>query len=351
MSKILIKNIYYMLSYACQTLQEQQYANLATEEFENAADLFAAILAKGISNQLKRGLAKEYISTEEELSSPKGKYECTESMKALSGIRGKAVCKFDEYSENILLNEILKSTIHFLIACKDVSKENKRQLKKEALFLENVDVISLKDVKWKSIRITRNYSSYKLLLNICYLVVEGLLISQESGEVKFRNILDEQRMCRLYEKFLLGFYQKEYPEFEVWAAGINWDLTDEEQFQLYLPTMQTDVTLVYEQKALILDAKYYEAGTPLAHHSQWGNQTLHSNNLYQIFTYTKNFKRDGIEKVAGCLMYAKNEDSQGHDLKYEMGGNEIMVRTLDLNVEFGEIKKELKRLVSDVWGR
>ena len=51
-----------MLSYAFQVLNEQGYKNLATEQFENTADLMAAILAKGISIQIKRGLGKEYIS-------------------------------------------------------------------------------------------------------------------------------------------------------------------------------------------------------------------------------------------------------------------------------------------------
>ena len=54
-----IQNIYYMLSYAFQILNEQGYRNIATEQFNNTAELMAAILEKGIANQLKRGLCKE----------------------------------------------------------------------------------------------------------------------------------------------------------------------------------------------------------------------------------------------------------------------------------------------------
>ena len=53
---IFIKNIYYMLSYAFTTLNQGGYEDVATEEFENIHNLFAAILAKGISRQLKQGL-------------------------------------------------------------------------------------------------------------------------------------------------------------------------------------------------------------------------------------------------------------------------------------------------------
>ena len=59
---ILIRNIYYMLSYAFTTLNQGGYENVETEEFENLHNLFAAILAKGISRQLKQGLYREYLS-------------------------------------------------------------------------------------------------------------------------------------------------------------------------------------------------------------------------------------------------------------------------------------------------
>ena len=44
-----------MLSYAFTTLNQGGYEDVATEEFENMHNLFAAILAKGIGRQLKQG--------------------------------------------------------------------------------------------------------------------------------------------------------------------------------------------------------------------------------------------------------------------------------------------------------
>lgn len=51
----LIRNIYYMLSYAFQTLEAKAYAEVAAEDFPDMQNLFAAILAKGISWQIKQG--------------------------------------------------------------------------------------------------------------------------------------------------------------------------------------------------------------------------------------------------------------------------------------------------------
>lgn len=44
---ILIQNIYYMLTYAFQVLKQENYKEVAAEEFERIQDLFAAILARG----------------------------------------------------------------------------------------------------------------------------------------------------------------------------------------------------------------------------------------------------------------------------------------------------------------
>lgn len=76
-----VQNIYYMLSYAFQVLNEQGYKDIATEQFDNVAELCASILSKGIAVQLKRGLGKEYIPQTEALSSLRGKIDITESMR------------------------------------------------------------------------------------------------------------------------------------------------------------------------------------------------------------------------------------------------------------------------------
>ena len=89
-------------------------------------------------------------------------------------------------------------------------------------------------------------------------------------------------MCRLYEKFLLEYYRKEHPELTANASQIAWQLDDTENQML--PRMQTDIMLSKNNNILIIDAKYYSHMTQ----QQYGIHTLHSNNLYQIFTYVKN---------------------------------------------------------------
>ena len=334
-----IKNIYYMLSYAFQMLNEQGYKNLATEDFDNAGDLCAAILIRGISYQLKRGLGREYISETDTISAIRGKIEITESIKNQSMIRSQMVCTYDEFSVNSPLNQIIKSTVMLLLKA-DISKARKKELRKLMVYFDDVSVVDVRSINW-SINYNRNNQTYRLLITICYLVVKGLLQSKSDGSVKMMDFLDEQRMCRLYEKFILEYYKKHYPQIRTAASQIDWALDD--GIGTMLPTMQSDILLSYQKgeidKTLIIDAKYYAHTTQV----QYDVHTLHSNNLYQIFTYVKNKATKGGE-VSGMLLYAKTDEEIYPNNEYQMSGNKITVRTLDLNCEFENIVAQLDEI-------
>ncbi len=335
-----IQNVYYMLTYAFQVLNEQGYRNIATERFSNTAELMAAILEKGIAIQLKRGLGKEYIPQTEALSSLRGKLDIAESIKTQSMLRKQLICTYDEFSVNSTMNRIIKSTVELLLRS-NISKQRKKNLRKLMVYLGEVDFIELHTVNW-NVQYNRNNQNYRMLISICYLVVKGLLQTQSDGSTKLMDFLDEQRMCRLYEKFILEYYRKEYKnQIIANASQIPWQLDNEENS--LLPVMQSDIMLQHGDGILIIDAKYYEHSTQL----QFEKHTLHSGNLYQIFTYVKNKEyelRDKDHKVAGMLLYAKTDEEVYPNNVYQMSGNQITVRTLDLNLPFAEIAKQLDEI-------
>ena len=133
-----IQNIYYMLSYAFQVLNEQ---------VENVADLCAAILIKGLSKQLKRGLMKDYIPKREPLTALRGKMEISETLKTNTIIKRQVVCSYDEFSENAYMNRIIKTTMLRLMVA-DVDKSRKKEMKKLLVFLSNVEPLPIYSINW-----------------------------------------------------------------------------------------------------------------------------------------------------------------------------------------------------------
>lgn len=333
---IRIQNVYYMLAYAFQVLNEQGYKNIATEDFENTAELCAAILSRGISTQLKRGLGKEYISKTESLSSLRGKIDMSESLKTQTFLKKQMICLYDDFSVNSYMNRIIKSTVTLLLGT-DISKSRKKELRKLMVFFSEVDSIDLHTVNW-NVQYNRNNQTYRMLISICYLVVKGLLQTQSDGSTKLMDFLDEQRMHRLYEKFVLEYYRREHPELTAEASQIPWQLDDD--MSAMLPVMQTDIMLSQGNRTLIIDAKYYSHSTQ----KQYDKHTLHSGNLYQIFTYVKNKEAelsDQPHEVSGMLLYARTDEEVYPENEYRMSGNRISVRTLNLDRDFGDIKAQL----------
>ena len=337
-----VQNIYYMLAYEFQVLNENGYKNIETEQFDNVVELCAAILSKGVSLQLKRGLGKEYVSETEPLSSLRGKIDIAESIKTQSMLRKQLVCTYDDFTVNSYMNRIIKSTMELLIRS-DITKARKKELRKLLVFFGDVEPLNVYDINWQ-LQYNRNNQSYRMLISVCYLVVKGLLQSNTSGGTKLMDFLDEQRMCRLYERFILEYYRKEHPEIRASASQIPWQLDDD--FSFMLPVMQTDIMLSKGNTTLIIDAKYYGHTTQ----EQYGVHTLHSGNLYQIFTYVKNKDAEYGEQphnVSGMLLYAQTDELVQPNNVYHMGGNKISVRTLNLNCSFNEIASQLDGIVAE----
>lgn len=343
---IFIKNVYYMLAYAFRSLNMSEYKNLATEHFEHMHDLFAAILARGITRQVKQGLYREYLPRSEDLLTVRGHIDLNSTMRNMMTRNRRVACDYDDLSENNLLNQVLKTTAMLLLRHGEVGNEHRSELRRAITFFSNVEELDPTAIHWETIRFQRSNRSYRVLLSVCQLVLEGMLLTTNKGEFKLANFIDDQQMSRLYEKFILEYYRAECSYVNVSSPQIKWALDD--GFSTMLPIMQSDVTLSRENDVLIIDAKYY------THTMQqyFDTATIHSANMYQIFTYVKNKEAElavsGItHKVSGMLLYARTDEDIQPDGVYQMSGNKISVKTLDLGLPFTEIRRQLDRIAEE----
>lgn len=90
-----------MLSYAFTTLNQSNYEEVAKEDFDNIHNLFAAILAKGIGQQLKQGLYREYLNQKEDMSVMRGKIDMPGTIRNKLARKHVLTCEYDELSEII----------------------------------------------------------------------------------------------------------------------------------------------------------------------------------------------------------------------------------------------------------
>lgn len=352
-----IKNIYYMLSYAFINLQKQEYKKLETEDFENIADLCAEILYMGILELIKRGLNRVYIEKQESLPTVRGKIDINESLKVKNKINKKLSCIYEDFSINSYLNQILKSVLILLLK-QDIKNERKKKLRKILYYFKDVDVLQIKLIKW-NFQYNRNNKIYEMLIGICELVVYGLLQKDSDGQKKFTHFTDKQ-MEKLYEKFILEYYRKEFKKsdikekIDVSSKKIKWGVLEDEKTDSFLPNMQSDIMITTDDKILIIDAKYYSKIKQKKY--DYDITKYNSSNLYQIFTYVKNkdyeIKNNNAKQkeVLGLLLYAETKDEVKVNSKYKICENIISIRSLNLNLDFKDIRTKLNNIANEFLG-
>lgn len=346
-SPIQIRNIFHMLCYAFRILRQKNYARIETESFLHVQDMLAAILSRGVAQQLKQGLTRTYIEHNEQSGSLRGKMNPYGTRRLQRMRIQKFDCSFDDLSADNEMNRILKATMTALIRCPEVDQRRKQELRQEILFFSSIADIDVSRTQWGRLLFHRNNRGYEMLMNICRMVWAGLLPSVEQGNMKF-SLFDEESMPRLYEKFILEYYRQHFPILHASDKAVQWDIPDDTDPGMIrlLPGMHTDITFRLNGKTLIIDAKYYRNSVS----SHMGKQMLHSANLYQIYTYVKNEDKKHTGNVSGMLLYAKTDEEVSPWLSVPIGGNRISVRTLDLNRSFAEISESLDRIVYECFG-
>lgn len=339
---IFIKNVYYMLAYAFKNLKQDDVEKIKGVTFDNIHNLFAEILTKGVSYLVRSGLHKEYTPKSETLTTIRGKINLNSTFKNFGQRKMLVECEYDDFSENNLFNQIIKATIFLLLKQDDVSIDQKKKLKSLMMFFSEVEAIQASSIRWESLHFDRNTRTYQLVLNLCHLLIDGMLMSTDKGDKLLPNFT-EDCMNRLYEKFILEFFRKHYPKLQPEASKIDWN-TEDDCISL-LPEMRTDITLIGKVRTLIIDAKYYSHTTQ----EHFDKETVHSHNVYQVHTYVMNKDRDHTGNVDGMLLYAKVEGSSELGVHQKLrDGNILFFRTLDLNQEFEGIKNQLDSIARTI---
>ena len=80
--QIPIENIYYLLCYAWNKLEEKERVNVSVDDKTELLDLFAKILINGTKILLKKGIDRSYIDFTDEIAGVKGKVQISQTLKS-----------------------------------------------------------------------------------------------------------------------------------------------------------------------------------------------------------------------------------------------------------------------------
>ena len=345
--EIPIKNLYFLLCYAWNRLEERDLVDVSTEDATSLLNLFARVLIEGGRYLIHRGLDRGYLAYEEDLAGVRGKIDFSGTLKRQLMANARLQCRFDELSHDVIHNRILKTTIVKLASHPDIETDYRADLADINRRLSNIQDIQLRSDLFARVQLHRNNAFYGFLMNVCEMIYNYFLVTQEEGTVKFRDFFrDDQLMPTLFEQFVCNFYrielQGKHPGYHLKGAEyIDWDAWAHDSISAeLLPKMKTDISIRTPSGYLIIDTKFYREA--LSHHH---GKKVNSNNLYQLFSYVRNIESRGAEyrQCSGMLLYPTVDYELR--LQYEIQGHSITINTVDLARGWQDIHSVLLGLV------
>jgi 5-methylcytosine-specific restriction enzyme subunit McrC len=341
-----IRNIYFLLSYAWDRLEEAGLIDVHADDFENVADLFSKVLTTGVRHLLRRGIDRGYREVEEIIPGIRGRINFGESLRSGLLSHGRAHCRFEELAPDTLPNRIMAQTMRELSAVPDLDKGLRDELRRCLGSLGELPPVRLTASVFGRVQLHGNNGYYRFLLDVCRLIHESWAVDERMGEHRFRDFeREEGPMARLFERFVFNFLKREQVEFQVSNRLVRWvETTGRPEDLELLPTMRTDVYLASSDRRIVIDAKYYRA--PLQTH--FGNDSVRSAHLYQLYAYMRNLTLAEPEcpRVEGILLYPRAKKTVCMDCNVH--GHPIRVATVDLASPWQDISSSLLSLVAPI---
>ena len=359
MRRIPIQNMYYILCYAWGMGEMRGKVNVGVEECPSLSDLLVHILLNATDDLLKHGMAQGYSVFGDDMDGIKGKIDIGETLKMGRYRQGRIYCHYDELTSDILINQIIYSTLMDSAKIKSLSFKNKDRIAKTLRRMPQTKRIQITDHTLNSVRLHRNNRYYHFALNVCKLLHQSALPNESIvGKQVFIDIMDDERlMNRIFEKFLMNFYKQEcrqdFPEvsrshirFQLTPYGMTFAKSSDDAYAL-LPVMETDVTLYNPQtkKKIILDAKYYK-DTLVSRYGEKGK--IRRDHLSQILTYVMNQESDAqphTKDTRGILVYPTVDTELDVSYVYKNTNHVIRVSTVNLSQDWRQIEQRLKEII------
>jgi 5-methylcytosine-specific restriction enzyme subunit McrC len=339
-----VENIYYLLCYAWNKLEEKDRVAVSVDDKIELLDLFAKIIINACKLLFKRGVDHDYVINSLELPGVKGKLEFSQTLKSNLLSKQKTFCTFDEFSLDILPNQILVSTLYGLIRIKGLDPLHKKELKQLIWMFTGIEPIELNSAIFKQVRLNRNNRFYGFVLNVCEIIFDNSLPTEEKGVYQFADFTrDDQKMNQLFEAFIRNFYRIELAHnHKVKSEIIKWqfEYSENESYD-YLPQMQTDITIENDKEKIIIDTKFYKETMV----SNYNKDRIKSANLYQLFSYLLNQETQEAKTThaTGILLYPTIE--QDYNLSFKYNDHPIYIKTVNLNTNWRNIEKRLKEII------
>jgi 5-methylcytosine-specific restriction enzyme subunit McrC len=340
-----IRNLFRILVHAWEDLDLADPSELDLDGIDSSGNLLARMYAKSLENLVRHGLHRDYQDRSEDLGVIRGRLELWDTVSRHLHRVGKAHCTWTELDANGPLNRALRTTADRVLRTISLDQSVAEELMTAAESMRGVEVDERALTALRGFTPTPVLRHYLPAVTLARLLTDLLVPDQFSGEYGLQDLIrNEEQMNMIFERFVRRFLAHHFSN-QGWimpSRRYHWSSTDANTgLPVRAPTLNSDVTMHNHERAMVLDCKYYGSMTGSG---QYGD-TLHSNNLFQIYAYLRAQEERDALPVHGVLLYSR---PTGEHLNQwvDLRGIPVRMFGLDLDQPWERIEADLISVVS-----
>ena len=289
------------------------------QKADTLPDVLALALTNAARRAFSRGLLRGYLTEEEALHTVRGRIRFDEQIRRRYGIPLPVELRFDEFTEDILVNRLVKAAAARLRHMTLRSPKARRGLGWIAAILDNVSLLEFRRGRVPEVRFDRLNEHYRQVVGLARLILLHSEFESFRGDVRASGFLVDMNV--LFQEFVtqalretLGVSDRTLRA-DKGVDKITLDKAGEVQL---LP----DLTLWDGRNCVFVgDAKYKDLTDEKARNAD----------LYQLLAYAT-----ALDLPGGLLIYAQGAPG---DTTYQVknAGKLLMVAALDLSGSIEDI--------------
>lgn len=321
--KISMENIFFLLGFRPQLVEwgERFF------QYDTAKDLLGAVARMfdtAIQRAAPRGIARGYRSMEEALPTVRGRINIGAQIARRKGAVFPLECVFDEFTEDILLNQMLKAALTRLRPVGGIEESVQRNLAFRRLLFREVTEVDFQPASVPALSFTRLNLHWEPAARLAQLILRQQSVRDENGRIAGSSFLVDMNL--VFEKFLEEALRDRLRVrgFEM-AAQKNRPLTDQVNITPDFIVQRNGADLV------VADAKY-----KVSNIGEWD-----SGNLYQMLAYCV-----ALRIKRGMLVYATHRAPEvqtvtSNGVQIELVGIDLGARPAQILVQADQLARKL----------
>ncbi len=325
--KIGIPQLLSMACYALGLYKPQAQKLFDFQKAQAIPDVLALALIEAARRAFGRGLLRGYLSEEDALHTVRGRIRFDEQIRRRYGIPLPIELRFDEFTEDILANRLVKAAVARLRHMTWRSSEARRGLGWIAATLENVSLLEFRRRNVPEVRFDRLNEHYRDVVGLARLILLHSEFESFRGDVRASGFLID--MNRLFQEFVTQALR--------------------EKLNVSVATLQSEKKVPFDRNGSVMlepDLSWWDGGKCTfvgdAKYKRIDVKSVPNADLYQILAYAT-----ALDVPGGLLIYAKGE-AETAQYRIKHSGKLLEVASLDLSGTLEDVLDRVKDIACKI---